>query len=140
MTPIDIVKATIAAIEAHDIAAASAYAADTLTVTDPNLPRPVGKEFFFAQMAVMLAAFPDWRYDVHAITADGERVTVELTAIATHTAPLQMGGMTLPPTGKQVNVPDRFIFTVQDERIVELQVDSPPDGGAPSMMRQLGLG
>lgn len=100
----------------------------------------MGKEFFFAQMAVMLAAFPDWHYEVHAITAQGERVIVELTAIATHTAPLQMGGMTLPPTGKRVSVPDRFIFTVQNEHIVELQVDSPPDGGAPAMMRQLGLG
>jgi len=140
MNPIDIVKATIAAIETHDIETAAGYASPDLTVTDPNLPRPVGKDVFFGQMKVMLAAFPDWHYDVHAISALGDQVTVSLTAIATHTAPLQMGAMTLPPTGKQISVPDKFIFTVKDNLITVLQVDSPPGGGAPSMMRQLGLG
>ena len=140
MTPEEIVGATIAAIQVHDIKAAAAYTADSLTVNDPNLPHAVGKQAFFAQMTTMLQAFPDWRYDIHNIATQGDRVSVELTALATHTAPLQLAGATLPPTGRRVQVPDLFIFTVKNDLIVSLDVDSPPHGGAPEMMRQLGLG
>ncbi|HEY3291479.1 MAG TPA: nuclear transport factor 2 family protein [Anaerolineae bacterium] len=139
MTPIEIVTATIAAIQAHDVTAASVYAADEFTVTDPNLPRAVGKTFFFGQMAAMFAAFPDWHYDIHTMAAQGDCVTVELTVHATHTAPLQLGGTALKPTGKQISIDDKFHFTVRENLIIALRVDSPPGGGAPAMMRQLGL-
>lgn len=46
-----IVRETLAAIEAHDLNKAASYAADNLTVNDPslNLPRPLDKNAFFAK-------------------------------------------------------------------------------------------
>lgn len=51
-----------------------------------------------------------------------------------------MPGMpSLPPTGKKVSVPDKFIVTVQGDKVSHLQVDSPADGGIPAMLGQLGV-
>jgi predicted ester cyclase len=142
MSPEQIVRQTLAALEAHDLTKAAAYASDDLAVSDPklNLPHPLNKQAFFAQMEGILQAFPDWEYTLHAITTQNDQVTATVDAVATHTRPLKMGAATIPPTGKRVVVPDEFIFTVKDNLITAITIHSPANGGAAEMLRQLGIG
>lgn len=140
MQPIQIVTEVLNAIDAHDLRKASARTAENVVVIDPTLPRALDKATFFSQMDAILKAFPDWKYDLESLDADGKRVTVSVTALATNTAPLRLPGMpTIPATGKRVSVPDRFVFTVENDRVTELKIDSPSNGGAAAMLAQLGV-
>ena len=142
MTIEQIVRHTLSAIDAHDLNKAAAYTADDLAVTDPtlNLPRPLDKNAFFAQMSAILQAFPDWKYNIIEVTTRNDQVTVTVEAVATNTNPLQLPGLPpIPATGKRVTVPDQFIFTVMDDIITAITINSPPNGGAAEMLRQLGI-
>lgn len=140
MQPMQIVSEVLNAIDAHDLRKAAARTADDCVVVDPSLSHTVNKAAFFAQMDAILKAFPDWKYDLESLDANGKRVTVTVTAIATHTAPLKLAGMpAVPATGKRVSVPDRFVFTVENDQVTELKIDSPPNGGTAAMLAQLGI-
>ena len=104
-----IVRATIAAIEAHDLTEADRYIADDLQVSDPTLPRALSKAEFLGQMTILLQAFGDWKYDIQTLTADGDQIAVVLKLRATQTAPLALPGLPpLPANGKTVEVPDNL--------------------------------
>jgi hypothetical protein len=45
----------------------------------------------------------------------------------------------IPPTGKQVSVKDTYIVTVQGDKVSRLEVNSPPDGGIPAALGQIGV-
>jgi predicted ester cyclase len=140
MQPIQIVSEVLNAIDAHDLRKASARTAEDLVVTDPTLAGSLDKAAFFAQMDAILTAFPDWKYDLESLDAEGKRVTVSVVALATNTAPLKLPGMpVVPATGKHVSIPDRFVFTVENDHVTELKIDSPPNGGAAAMLSQLGI-
>jgi predicted ester cyclase len=142
MTLEQIVRETLSAIEAHNLSNAGAYTADNLTVNDPTLKlsHPLDKRAFFSQMDAILQAFPDWKYNVRAMTTQNDQVIATVEATATHTNPLQLPGMpSIPATGKRISVPDQFIFTLKDNRITAITIDSPANGGAAEMLRQLGI-
>jgi len=53
---------------------------------------------------------------------------------------MPMPGMqNIPPTGKHVSVKDTYIVTVQGDKVARLEVDSPPDGGIPAALGQIGV-
>lgn len=140
MQPMQIVAEVLNAIDAHDLRKASARTADDCVIVDPSLSRTFNKAAFFDQMDAILKAFPDWKYDLESLDANGKRVTVNVTALATNTAPLKLPGMpVVAATGKHVSVPDRFVFTVENDQVTELRIDSPPNGGAAAMLSQLGV-
>ncbi len=45
----------------------------------------------------------------------------------------------IPPAGKKVSVKDTYIVTVQDDKVSRFDVDSPPDGGIPAALDQIGV-
>lgn len=141
MSQEQVVRNTLDAINAHDLDKALTFTAGDLTVTDPTLPQAMPRAAFFAQMAAILQAFPDWQYTIQSVTASGDLVTASVEVNATQTGPFQLPGMpALPPSGKRVTVLDRFVFTVHGDRIAAILVDSPRGGGAAEMLRQLGIG
>ena len=140
MQPIQIVCEVLNAIDAHDLDKAAHRVAESCIIHDTTMPQALGKAAFFGQMRAILGAFPDWKYDLDSIEAEGSRVTVRVTALATHSAPLQLPGMPLiSATRKRVSVPDRFVFTVENNQVTDLCVDSPANGGAAEMLSQLGV-
>jgi hypothetical protein len=49
------------------------------------------------------------------------------------------GVQAIPATGKPVSVKDTYIVTVEGDKISRLEVDSPPDGGIPAALGQIGV-
>jgi hypothetical protein len=45
----------------------------------------------------------------------------------------------IPSTGKQVSVRDSYIVTVEGDKVSRLEVNSPPDGGIPAALGQIGV-
>jgi len=140
MQPIHIVCDVLNAIDAHDLDKASQRIAESCVVRDATTSQTLGKAAFLTQMRSILAAFPDWKYDLQSLEADGARVTVQVVALATHSAPLQLAGKRpIPATGKHVSVPDKFVFMVVNDQINSLTIESPKEGGAAAMLAQLGI-
>jgi hypothetical protein len=91
-------------------------------------------------MEILLRALSDRKYDIQTMTTHEDTITVDVRATARHTAPLALPGLTeVAATGKPVNGPDRFIFTIRNGQTASLDSDSPADGGTAEMLRQLGL-
>lgn len=139
MQPMQIVVEVLNSIEAHNLDKAAHRFADTAVVEDTSTAQRLGKNDFIEQMRSIFAAFPDWHYDLDSIEAEGDEVKVQVTALATQTAPLKLANQTIPATGKHVSVPDQFVFTVIDNEIRSLKIESPKDGGAAAMLSQLGV-
>lgn len=62
-----------------------------------------------------LTAFPDFHFTIEDVIAEGNKVTVRLTARGTHRGPLG----DIPPTGKQVANTAIVMFRMADGMIVE---------------------
>jgi steroid delta-isomerase-like uncharacterized protein len=95
----------------------------------PGVPsdRAGGKMY----LAAFMGAFPDCRFTIDDMIAEGDQVVTKKTFTGTHTA--ELNG--IPPTGKRVTLQFADIMRVRDGRIVEhwLAMDQL------SFMQQLGL-
>jgi len=98
---------------------------------DPGLPFEVRGPEGVAQLHdALLPAFPDMELPLHDLVAEGEKVLVRLTILATHTGPFGE----LEATGRRIEVPVLDLFQIRDERFVEHWALLDNLG----MMRQLG--
>lgn len=78
-------------------------------------PEPMHREAWTAWFNGFRAAFPDARFTVEDMVAEGDRVAARLTMRGTHQGPLQ--GM--PATGRSVTVTGISIERIANGRIVE---------------------
>jgi len=98
---------------------------------DPGLPFEVRGPEGVAQLHdALLPAFPDMELPLHDLVAEGEKVLVRLTILATHAGPFGE----LEATGRRIEVPVLDLFQIQDDRLVEHWALLDNLG----MMRQLG--
>jgi steroid delta-isomerase-like uncharacterized protein len=79
----------------------------------------------------ILSVFPDHRFDVDDVAADGQTVAVRGTMVGTHEGEL----MGIAPTGKSVAVQQSHWFRVADGKLTEHWAVRDDLG----MMRQLGV-
>jgi predicted ester cyclase len=93
-------------------------------------------------MGGLIAALPDFKFDIQQVTVNGDQATVKVRWSGTQTGPLNlpMPGMpTIPPSGKKVSVKDAYLITVRGDKVSHMHVESPADGGIPAMLAQLGV-
>lgn len=73
------------------------------------------RESIMKSYATTMQAFPDLRWDVDDIIAEGDKVVARLTGHATHTGEF----MGVPPTNKKITCRSVDICRIQDDQIVE---------------------
>ena len=82
-----------------------------------------GRELVWRVVTIWRTAFPDLRFTVDALIAEGDVVMCEVTLRGTHTGefplipPLQ--GPTLPPNGRSFEIKHMHRFRLRDGKIVE---------------------
>jgi predicted ester cyclase len=106
------------------------------------LPQPMPASEAFKMMGALNTAFPDLKFDIQNVTVKGNQATVQAIWRGTNKGPLNLpipGLQSIPPTGKQVSVKDTYIVTVEGDKVSRLEVDSPPDGGVPGALGQIGV-
>jgi predicted ester cyclase len=106
------------------------------------LPQPMPAKDAFSMVGGLNAGFPDLKFEVEQVTVNGNQATVNAKVSGTNTGTLSlpMPGMPpIPPTGKKVSVPDVYIVTVRGDKVSEMKVNSPADGGIPAMLAQMGV-
>lgn len=90
------------------------FVTDTYVRHDPNIPEVRGPEEEKQHVARSLSAFPDLRFTIEDMVAEGEKVVVRLTGRGTHKGEL----LGLPPTDKQIT-----LATIEIYRLAEGKID-----------------
>ena len=94
-------------------------------------PEPLDADGHKAFMSALLTAFPDSKFIVDDVIAEGDKVAVRHRLVGTHQAELQG----IPATGKQVEVGGIVIFRIENGRVAEAWLNADIMG----MMQQLGV-
>jgi predicted ester cyclase len=106
-----------------------------MVVIGAGIPEPVrGLDAVKQFTTAVHSAFSNFGLSVEDLVADGDKVAARWTMRGTHTAPLALPGMSLPPTGKQIAVSGISICRVAGGKLIEEQVQ----GDWMGMMQQLG--
>lgn len=105
--------------------------ASNFTTREADELRPVGLQGFKQLAADFRTAFPDGRFVIEDLVAEGEKVVVWGYFTGTHRGSLEG----IPPTGRQVKVKDVDLYRFENGKIVEgwQHFDQP------GMMMQLGV-
>lgn len=142
MNRVELVKAFAAALDAQDFEKAASYLADDFVLQGPA-PEPLGKQAFLAVQSAFQRAFPDWSFNSHDETEQGDTVTSTVQITGTHTRELVVPLPGLPPipaTNKHVSLPEEhLVFTFKDMTIASLSTDNTPGGGIPGVLAQIGV-
>jgi hypothetical protein len=126
----------------NDVNAAESYLAADAVSAGGVLPQPIPAREAIGLLSALKTAFPDLRFDIQDVTVNGNQATVQAIWSGTNSGALHMpfpGMQNIPPTGKQVSVKDTYIVTVEGDKISRLDVNSPPDGGIPAALGQIGV-
>ncbi len=118
------------------------YLTPDAVATGGVLPQTIPASEAFKVMKALKTAFPDLKFDIQNVTVKGNQATVQAKWSGTNKGPLNMplpGMQSIPPTGKHVSVKDTYIVTVQGDKVSRLEVNSPPDGGIPGALNQIGV-
>jgi steroid delta-isomerase-like uncharacterized protein len=98
---------------------------------DPNGPPATNAEGLKEYVGGLMSAFPDLRFTVENLAADGDRVVWRFDSRATHGGPL----MGIPATGKAVSVTGQVEFRFAGSKVAEIWVNYDQFG----LLRQLGV-
>jgi steroid delta-isomerase-like uncharacterized protein len=84
---------------------------------DPAAPeQSLGREEYREYVETFRAAFPDARYEIEDILAEGDTAALRYSARATNEGEF----MDMDPTGEQVDVSGMEMYRVEDGKIVEM--------------------
>jgi hypothetical protein len=124
----------------NDVNAAEAYLNPDAVAAGGVLPQPIPAKEAIRLMSALNTAFPDLKFDIQNVTLQGDQATVQAIWSGTNNGDLNMPGMpSVTATGKQVSVKDTYIVTVQGDKVSRIEVNSPPDGGIPAALGQIGV-
>jgi len=124
----------------NDVNAAESYLTSDAVSAGGVLPQPIPAREAIGLLSALNTAFPDLKFDVQDVTVNGSQATVQAAWSGTNNGDLNMPGMpSIPATGKHVSVKDTYIVTVQGDKVSRIEVDSPPDGGIPAALGQIGV-
>ena len=126
----------------NDVNAAESYLTPDAMAAGGVLPQPIPAKEAISLMSALNTAFPDLKFDIQNVTVKGNQVTVQAVWSGTNNGNLNMplpGMPSIPATGKNVSVKDTYIVTVQGDKISRIEVASPPDGGIPAALDQIGV-
>jgi predicted ester cyclase len=115
-------------------------AGNTAAITDLCVPDSMFATGIAGQVQSLKVAFPDHRFTVEEMLAEGDKVAVRVTVHGTNRGPLlglpAFGRLEqpVPPTGKSMSSTGIAIYTVRNGRIVSLDSELDQIG----LLRQLG--
>jgi steroid delta-isomerase-like uncharacterized protein len=98
-----------------DLGAVDQFLHEDYVDHDPPFGADGSREGMRGVGAMIRAALPDWRSDLHLLVAEGDVVAEHFTASGTQRGEL----MGVAPTGKELVLPGINIWRLRDGRIVE---------------------
>jgi len=127
----DLVLAFVAAWNDRDFESFDTLMADDAVLTVGGMQVPCDPKGTRAIAEQWTHAFPDWRFDLKDLIAEGDRVVAHMPYRGTFSRPING----LVPTGRPATVDEMVIFRIADGRIAEAWEVYDEAG----MWRQLGV-
>lgn len=140
MTNKELVQIGMKAWESNDADTLSPLVAEDFVMTGPT-PQPLGKADFIGFMHVLLAALPDFAFNVSRFEENGDTVVTFAHISGTHKGTLALPGLPpIPATGKKIALPEEVLtYTVKNGKLQSLVTDARPDAGVAGMLAQIGV-
>jgi predicted ester cyclase len=121
-------------INSGDFAGAAAQLSDEC-INHAAIPEAQGRRGFEMILTKVKGAFPDLRYTLDDIFAEGDRVAVRVTCTGTQRGPMTFTRLQMEPTGKPVKFEQLHVLRIANGKIVEQWMCQ----DSLAMFRQLGL-
>ncbi|MEU7532084.1 ester cyclase [Saccharothrix sp. NPDC042600] len=120
----------------HDVDGFLDTLAEDFEWLDDAQPAPIRTRDEARQaMRQWFTAFPDMHIDVTNRVVGDEAVAGELRFTGTNTGPLELGGATIPPTGRKVDTSGTYFVKTVEGKVSQFHTHANTFG----MMAQLGL-
>lgn len=140
MSPVDVVKTFITALQAGEMEEAAQYMTDDF-VERGWTPQPLDEQTFLAMMSALRNALPDFSYHLSEMSERGEEVEAFISITGSHTRDLalpEFGLPLIPYSGVAIQLPQtRATFRVKGDAIAEMLVESLPGGGLNGILQQI---
>ena len=115
----EIALSLIEALNSRDLGLWSRHLAEDYTADHPGVSVLLDKVRSIAYHQRFVTAFPDIRFEVEGVLAEGDRVLVQWTASGTHAEWLAtVTGETIPPTRRRATVSGAMITQTRDGKVV----------------------
>ena len=109
----------IEALNVRDLSLWSRHLSDDYAAERPGVSVLLDKSRSIAYHQRFVTAFPDIRFEVLGVLAEGDRVLVQWTASGTHAERLAtVTGQTIPPTRRRATVSGAMLTEVRDSKVV----------------------
>lgn len=142
MGPISKVEEFLTAIEKNDFAKAESFLSKTFKVTGVG-PEALNAKDYLNVHRAFNKGMPDFKFNYKIEHEKNKVVEVKVRITGTHTKdmPAPIPGLkNISTTNKPVNMPEETVkFTVRDNKIEKLHLESVPGGGLPGLLKQLGV-
>lgn len=118
---LSVVNDVFEAFRAHDLDAFRTLLASDAVLQDPSSGQVhQGPDAIVKAVKVTLKAIPDLHTEVKNIIAKGERAAVEVVRTGTHAGELELPSGAVPPTGREVRLPESIFLRVRDGKLVSM--------------------
>jgi predicted ester cyclase len=87
------------------------------TAVDDMVSSPAVAEHLKSGMDNIEALFSDVRYELDAMVEEGDTVALFCTLHGTHTGDVNIGAITVQPTGRHIQMPYAVRFRLEDAKI-----------------------
>jgi predicted ester cyclase len=109
----------IEALNARDLSLWSRHLSEDYAAEHPGVSAVLDKRKSIAYHQRFVTAFPDIRFEVLGVLAEGHRVLLQWTAAGTHTERLAtVTGETIPPTRRRARVSGAMLAEARDGKVV----------------------
>ena len=146
LTPTEVVKAHLRAIENGDWEKANGYLAEGYKMKMKGMPFfiSIKKKDALDMHKARKTAFPDFKFNEVIESATNNQVKVAIYLTGTHKGllnyPENVGVPKTEATGKKINLPSEyFIYSVENDKIVDTYGEIPDGHGPKALMEQLGI-
>jgi steroid delta-isomerase-like uncharacterized protein len=108
----DLYAAYLEACNDHDFDRMTTFYAPTIKVNDA----PMDRDKVAPQFAPIVAAFPDWHWEVRHLAIADDVIWLHFTVTGTHRG--DFAG--IAPTGRRVTLPEVTIYRVEDGKFADV--------------------
>ena len=102
-------------INRGDLDAASGYVAPDLALNGEQ----IGREAYKRRDEALRAAFPDLRYDIEDLVAEGDTVVARWRMAGTHEGDLAGPTMSVPPSGRRIDLWGMSLCRIEGGMVTE---------------------
>ncbi|HKV57492.1 MAG TPA: nuclear transport factor 2 family protein [Ktedonobacteraceae bacterium] len=140
MSPIDVVKTFITALQSGDMEEAANRMSDDF-VEKGWTPQPLDGQQFLALLSALRNAMPDFSFNLSDVRERGNEVEALIAVSGNHTRDLALpeyGLPLIPYSGVAIYLTQTYSeYRVKDNKVAEMLVETMPGGGLAGLLQQV---